>query len=360
MERTIVRIVVVIIILSLVIPGITSMDTVPQETFALADDLEGAKVAVLYRSNNEISNACRIAMESMYRWMNATVDTVTPNDIKDGILFNYDILGVPPGTLDEYTVSLGTSGLRAIRDFVKYGGSYVGISRGAQFACDNVIYGGVTTERLLMLFNGTARGAVDNIYEQYMHTVNINTTCPGPDLSGLPSTLVMMGWETIWFEPENMPPLNIIATYPSNDEPAMISYQVGSGCVFLTGVHPELEEDSDRDNSDYFDHHEDPQTDWPLMVEVSQWLVETSTWDNASIDALTETPTTTTDTTTETTAPTDTTTDTPTETTTETDTTSSTTSDDDPSVMPLDGIMVVGSIGVVIAVAVVIVILKKR
>ncbi len=258
-----------------------------------AADLSGVKVATFFASNTEISNACRIALEHLYRWYNASVETINETHIKNGELYNYDILVIPPGNLGEYTVKLNYDGLDAIRDFVRNGGSYVGISRGAHFACANVHWLQDRTY-LLELFNGTGYGPIDGQLDQSMNVVDINTGCSEIDLSGMPSTLTMMQWEGIYFIPDDNPPMINVSYWTGSDRASQIAYQYGNGCVFLSGCHPELEEDSDRDGSDYFDHHEDPETDWPLMLQVSKWLVNASTWDNASITPPTPTTETTT------------------------------------------------------------------
>ena len=56
----------------------------------------------------------------------------------------------------------------------------------------------------------------------------------------------------------------------------MIAAKYGSGTVFLCGPHPEYEENSDRDGISEFDHLDDPDSEWPLLLKVSLWLIEAS------------------------------------------------------------------------------------
>jgi hypothetical protein len=128
-----------------------------------------------------------------------------------------------------------------------------------------------------------------------MNVININNDCEEIDLSDLPDTLTMMQWEGVQFIPDEdfTSELINVSFWGDTESRSQIAYKYGHGCVFLSGCHPELEEDSDRDGSDYFDHHEDPESDWPLMLPVSKWMVEASTWDNESINP-SSTPTTTT------------------------------------------------------------------
>ena len=270
-----------------------------QDKPILADemtDLSGVKVALFYGTkNSDIHNACRFALENMFLWMNATVDTLEAEDIRNGNLYQYDILGFPPGNLGTYTVGLREEGCQKIRDYVRNGGSYIGISRGAHYAC-RVVNWIEENEYPLQLFNGTGLGPIDGEDGESMNVIDINNDCEEIELSGLPDTMTMMQWEGIQFLPDedHTSELINVSYWGDTARRAQIAYKYGSGCVFLSGCHPELEEDSDRDGSDYFDHHEDPETDWPLMLAVSKWLVQASTWDNESINPSSTTTTTTT------------------------------------------------------------------
>ncbi|MFW9931987.1 MAG: BPL-N domain-containing protein [Candidatus Thorarchaeota archaeon] len=332
-----IRVIMIILLLfSLAVPGTSraSLDASKSVNYVLADDLSGVKVAIFNGSTTEISASCKNASEAMFEWMNATVEFITEDDISDNRLYFYDILVFPPGDLAEYSIKLGSSGKAKIREYITNGGSYIGISRGAHFACEVANVYGVQNEWGLNLFSGTGIGPVDGYLDQHMYEVDINKTIPGLDLSSIPDTLTMMGWESIRFAPDENPPLNVIATFPSNDQPGMISYQYGSGCVFLSGIHPEFEEDGDRDNTYYFDAHEDPETDWPLMNEISQWLVATSTWDNASIPTTSSTTTTT------------------------ATTSTNTTTNGQP--MAIEPLLLAGGIGVVVILLIAVAIFKKR
>jgi hypothetical protein len=43
--------------------------------------------------------------------------------------------------------------------------------------------------------------------------------------------------------------------------------------VFLSGPHPEIEVDSDRDGSNMFDELDDQGSEWPLLLAVMKWIV---------------------------------------------------------------------------------------
>ncbi|MHA2425261.1 MAG: BPL-N domain-containing protein [Candidatus Thorarchaeota archaeon] len=245
--------------------------------FTTAQDLSGINVAVFEGTAGDAAAACRTAMVHMFQWMNATVEMVNASAIKAGALWNYDILALPPGNLPAYSVELGTQGFDAIREYIDHGGSYFGLAGGAIFACDRLVYGG-DDEHMLKLYNGTARGPIVEHEEQSISTITVNTTCTEIDLSGFPSTMSTLFWGATFFVSDYMTDIIPVAYASGLSNPSMIAYQYGSGCVFLSGLHPEFEEDSDRDGSDLFDDLDDPDSEWPLMLEISQWMVDTTEW----------------------------------------------------------------------------------
>lgn len=59
---------------------------------------------------------------------------VTPEDIRDGCLRDFDVLIMPGGSAREQAMHLGERGQENIRAFVKKGGGYVGICAGSYLA----------------------------------------------------------------------------------------------------------------------------------------------------------------------------------------------------------------------------------
>ncbi len=59
---------------------------------------------------------------------------VTPQQIRDGVLADYDVLIMPGGSGSSQAKHLGESGREAIKSFVDGGGGYVGICAGAYLA----------------------------------------------------------------------------------------------------------------------------------------------------------------------------------------------------------------------------------
>lgn len=228
--------------------------------------MEGVRVAV-YKDRGVLPDSAT-ALLNMFEWMHAEADYVNSTDIQQGVLDEYDIVVFPGGPASDYYSSLGTVGRSAVLAFVAGGGSYFGICGGSVFG----------TAAYLGLFNGYASGQV-NGSEIKLLTMDVNINSTGPDLSGEPSTYDVLYWNSGYFYSSNttyMSTVIPIAFYPQNDKPGMIACKYGNGTVFLSFPHPEYEEGSMRDGAEQFDYYTDPDSEWPLLMKVSLWLVDTS------------------------------------------------------------------------------------
>lgn len=66
--------------------------------------------------------------------LNLPFDLITAENIKTGILDNYEMLFVPGGWASNKSKALGNNGIKAIQDFVENGGNYLGFCGGAGLA----------------------------------------------------------------------------------------------------------------------------------------------------------------------------------------------------------------------------------
>ncbi|MHA1904779.1 MAG: BPL-N domain-containing protein [Candidatus Thorarchaeota archaeon] len=247
-----------------------------------SSDLFEIKVAV-YDGNLGVSSEPRessaAALYWMFRWMNATVEMVNSSAIKQGILNDFQFIAVPGGYAYNYHLDLGYSGANAIRDFVREGGSYWGSCAGAFYALDEFEwseYGETTTEYYgLGLFPGRGVGPIVGIADWpnfAMTDVLINTTNELIDLSQEPSNHSIMYYGGPYFETEGIAGITTLATYSHNDMPAMIAFEYENGRVFLTGPHPEWEEDSYRDGSIWDNILVENGSEWGLCKKIALWL----------------------------------------------------------------------------------------
>ena len=241
-------------------------------------DLSGVKVAVYEGYTSDLCINSRIALYNMFCWMNATVDYLNSSQIREGVdIWNYDILAIPDGLAPRFELNLGIIGLDIIREWVQCGGSYFGTRAGATLACAYSYFEGSNEEYRLKLFNGTGYGPINELDEMCVTAINIDTGAL-PTLTEMQTEIETLYRVTRYFVASEGQEIIPIGTYDVNDEVGMFCCHYGSGCAFLSGLSPEFEENSARDGTDFRDELDDPDSEWPLMLEISKWLVEESEW----------------------------------------------------------------------------------
>lgn len=220
---------------------------------------------------------CVRATEKMFQWMDCTVIKVTASYINGVGLDGFDILCVPGGDMYEYAQDLSSAGKQHIRSFISGGGGYIGICGGAYFAAERVVWRGTTLPMTpLRLFDGTARGVLDEVipYPQYgMCQVNFENHTH-PITAALPDTAWILYYWGPGLVPDETSTASILGVYELAGVPAIVALEHGDGRVFLTGPHPEFEEDSDRDGVSFADDLDDRGSDWDLMLRAVLWCLE--------------------------------------------------------------------------------------
>jgi len=241
-------------------------------------DLAGKKIALYYGGSTSAES--RTALQYMFSWMNASVDVLYASDISDGDLSEYDMIAVPGGWAGDYNTDLAGTGITEIRNFVQAGGAFFGVCAGAYFGCDKLLWEGVPLEYPLNLFDGYGIGPVEEIAtwpNRAMTEIIINQTSSLIDLSGEPANHTIQYFGGPWFDIASKEGIHSLATYAANNESAMIAFEYENGRVFLSGPHPEWEEDSARDGSVGWDAaFDDFGSEWDMMLKVSLWLLENS------------------------------------------------------------------------------------
>ena len=215
--------------------------------------------------------------EKMFEWMGCTIVLLYADDVNDGSLDKLDVIYFPGGNSDPYSQKITDAGRNKIRRFVSDRGGSIGTCAGGGFASDTIKWlGYVFTEGNLGLFQGTADGPVNEIYP-YPETgmCEIEYTAPDhPITRGLGET----EWIYYWWGPKFIPyagtEVDVIGEYAITGEPALVAFEYGFGRVFLTGPHPEWEEDSDRDGFEPWPEQDDRGSDWPLMRNVTFWCAK--------------------------------------------------------------------------------------
>jgi len=223
-----------------------------------------AGVSVAIYDDRGTTAASQFALEAMFRWMGAAVTVITGDDVANGALDSYDIFVAPGGCwCDERCEILND--YEIVRQFVLDGGSYFGVDGGASFA----------TGYRLGLFDGVL-SADCNGSGDYLLDMNVNRESTGPDLSDEPESYTLFYEASGYFTSDNMTGIIPICTYTDTGFAGMIAFEYGNGTVFLSSPHPEYEEGSMKDGTDFWDDTPDPDSEWNLMLKVTQWLLEES------------------------------------------------------------------------------------
>ncbi|MFX0078238.1 MAG: hypothetical protein ACFE8O_03275 [Candidatus Hermodarchaeota archaeon] len=231
-----------------------------RQTSNLAD----VNVAVYGGGHSTGNLASRTALIHMFEWMGASVTEVSPDAIVNGDLVVFDMLVMPaisPYTLRDEMTSICYD---IIRDYVAAGGAFFCITGGTYFEWD-----------FFELFDVILQGRLlDLPVGKNLLTININKDSTGPDLSAEPDSYSTLVWTGSYFDAPSMSEINVIARYDQNDLPCMVTFEYGDGTVFLSSPHPENEEGNPRDGTDYEDELDDSDSEWNLLLIISQWLLD--------------------------------------------------------------------------------------
>lgn len=222
------------------------------------------------------------AFEEFLEWKNLTWEEVSAWDINNNDLHPiYQGLFMPGGWAYNYKKSIHDSGDQNIRDFINAGGAYIGMSAGAYYACDNVRWEGKDYPYFLNLFHGDCIGPIEEIApwpEYVMTTMIINQAHEANAYE--PATEDMLYYGEPYFVPYTGQEMQTFASWnvPSNpsldNTPGIIGFNYGLGRVLLVGPHPEIEEDSDRDGTNFGDELNDNGSDWPFLWTAVDWLLQ--------------------------------------------------------------------------------------
>ncbi len=224
------------------------------------------------------------AFEKFLEWKGLTYEEVNAWDInKYELRGKYKGIFFPGGWAYNYKKAIKSSGNQHIRDFVSSGGAYIGMSAGAYYACDNVIWEGQSYPYYLDLFHGSCIGPIEEIapWPNYvMTTMNINKNHEANIYE--PSREDILYYGEPYFVPNSGQEMQVLASWivPQNpsldDTPGIIGFNYGQGRVLLVGPHPEIDENSDRDGTSFGSELNDNGSDWPFLWTSIDWLLKQS------------------------------------------------------------------------------------
>ena len=202
----------------------------------------------------------------MFLWTNASVANISASDISNGKLSDFDLFVMPGRPASTSYYELEGQGINNLLCYVRDGGAYFAICGGVEFAMRSEVN----------LYSGALLPVAGELHVAHIVEMQINALSINPNLKSLNETFSTLFWGSSYFYPNNPELINAIALYLNIDEPGMIAYRYGKGGIFLSTLHCEFEENSDRDGTDIYDHQNDPDSEWDLLLQVSQWLVDTS------------------------------------------------------------------------------------
>ena len=253
----------------------------------ISSEVNFTEINIAYYNSNGTMWEDNIVIPNLIQWIGSNLTRVGGQDIKNGILDEMDILIFPGGEPPKYMDELGLEGKAKIQDFVEKGGAYMGICAGALYACSYVNWTGWLgadpiiddREGFLHLFDGVGIAPIYEIVEfpnKTMTEINIQNK-DHMITKSQPDTMSFLYFGGGYFQPNNNEDETILGTYAITGKSAMISLNYGRGKVFLSGPHPEIEEDDSRDGFNDWDNElNDVESDWPLLKEVIRWLATPS------------------------------------------------------------------------------------
>ncbi|HFE53247.1 MAG TPA: hypothetical protein ENK07_07375, partial [Bacteroidetes bacterium] len=217
-----------------------------------------------------------VAFEHFLDWKGVSHERVSYNDVNSVELKDlYKAIFFPGGYAAYYVAYINDAGLQHIRDLVSSGGGYFGTCAGAYFASDSIVWEGDRIDYPLDLFQGLSIGSIHELapWPSYtMTTLRMNTSDRVCQYE--PDTEVMLYYGGQYFVPYEGVSVDVAATWADyHDERAIIHFSYGSGRVLLCGSHPEIEEDSDRDGTDFAQDLDDDGTDWYFLWSAIDWVL---------------------------------------------------------------------------------------
>jgi glutamine amidotransferase-like uncharacterized protein len=205
------------------------------------------------------SGVCYSAAEKMFQWMGFETERLYGQTINSGDIEHIDIFYFPGGNAGLYDGFINDSGKQRIRDAITSGRGYIGTCGGAYYAAS-----------YLEIFPGTLAGPIPGmtiemcqVYLTSSHIINHDQ----------PASIWILYYNSPYFDPDSNAIVDTVGFYNISGYPALVACHYGEGRVFLTGPHPEWEENSDRDGVSLYDTFDDVESDWPMMFNAARWCL---------------------------------------------------------------------------------------
>lgn len=259
-----------ILLILLLTMGCSTVTDNNENYHALADE----RVIIGVYVDNGAHPSCVKAAKKMFLWMEHEVIELTADAVNSGNISEIDLFYFPGGSSFSYCCDITKEGRDNLKKLISQGHGFIGTCAGALYAAEIQVEKGYSiTYGQLGIFPGTATSYISEIYQDPdygMCGILMDTT--KTIAKGEPQVHSILYYNGPYFESDSE--FQIIGSYEKINKPALISCTFGQGKVFLTGPHPEWEEDSNRDGVSYFDKFQDKGSDWPLMKKAVNWCLD--------------------------------------------------------------------------------------
>jgi len=233
------------------------------------------KITIGIYSGQGASEACIVAAENMFEWMGYEIKRFYAKNLEAGDLNDIDLFYFPGGNPFKYIDFISAKGKQRIRQRIKSGVGYIGTCAGAGFAAEQMKWRDeLTSQDSLGIFPGISEAPNPRLFKfQEIGMSKVNLVKPHAITDSESAFMWILNYNSPFFTVSEGSKVDIIARYDITEQLAMVACSYGKGRVFLIGLHPEWEEDSDRDGISRFDNFDDQGSDWPLMKNVVRWCL---------------------------------------------------------------------------------------
>ena len=236
---------------------------------------EHVRIIGIY-SGNGADPYLRAIAHRMFAWMGFETVSLSADDLNRGNFKSVSLIYFPGGSTPPFRREITETGRGNLRAYIRQGCAYVGTCAGALIACEKNIWQNRPDDYgLFGLVPAIGIGPIPEINDGDGITMARLTVNQDSEIGAKhPETAVVLSINSPYFEIGEAAVVTVIATYDAIRQPAYIAAAYGEGKVFLTGPHPEFEEDSPRDGNAYFDGFDDEGSDWPLMKSAVYWCLD--------------------------------------------------------------------------------------
>ena len=208
-------------------------------------------------ADSEFATAVKNALEDDGR----VVDLVDEAQIQTS-LADYGLVIISSGNPIDISDALGYTGRQRIQGLVNAGGGFLALGSGAYLVGDSIsFHGSGSITPGIEFYHGLSKGPIASLASSghVLAAVAITDVEFDPGSSTAFETMYNEGPE---FLVEESLPIITIARYTANNLIAAMGFEYGPGRVAVASFNPEIEENDDRDGTNFGSDLVDPDSEW--------------------------------------------------------------------------------------------------